>query len=83
VLGTFCFTVIYLQICRKKLKMVANKKSPGMVTKPKKKPVKQEKKAATKTDTVSNLIAEDSLVSKHLAGHMTPEEVERHLESRR
>jgi hypothetical protein len=64
--------------------MVPNKKSPGMVTKPKKKPVsKQEKKAATKTDTVSNLIAEDSLVSKHLAGHMTPEEVERHLESRR
>ena len=64
--------------------MVPNKKSPGMATKPKKKPVsKQEKKAATKTDTVSNLIAEDSLVSKHLAGHMTPEEVERHLESRR
>ena len=64
--------------------MVPNKKSSGMATKPKKTPVsKQEKKAATKTDTVSNLIAEDSLVSKHLAGHMTPEEVERHLESRR
>lgn len=38
---------------------------------------------SAKADSIHNLIVEDSLVSKHLAGHMTPEEVERHLESRR
>ena len=52
---------------------------------PRRKPQnKLEKKPSVKTDAVSNLIMEDS-ISKQQAktGHMTPEEVERHLESRR
>nr|CAG4650672.1 EOG090X0LZH [Sida crystallina] len=71
---------------KKKLKMTSTtKKTAGTVNKPKKKPIsKQEKtKQNMKVDAVANLIAEESVVSKHLAGHMTPEEVERHLESRR
>jgi len=70
---------------KKRLKMATTKKNPGTITKTKKKPQNKldKNKLSTKADAIHNLIVEDSLVSKHLAGHMTPEEVERHLESRR
>nr|CAG4649034.1 EOG090X0LZH [Polyphemus pediculus] len=71
---------------KKRLKTTNTKsKSSSSLSKPKKKTQnKQEKsKLEVKSDIVRNVVAEDSLVSKHLAGHMTPEEVERHLESRR
>lgn len=70
------------------MKMVNTKKPAGSLN-----AVKPKKKSQSKPDKVkpaikmepvtSSLIAEESIVSKHLAGHMTPEEVERHLESRR
>ena len=65
--------------------MPNTKKSAGSISKPKRKPQNklEKNKLNMKSNTVQNLVAEDSLVSKHLAGHMTPEEVERHLESRR
>ncbi len=63
-----------------------NSKPPGersAPTKPRRKPPsKADKKPAAKNDAVSNLIAEDSK-QQLKTGHMTPEEVERHLESRR
>ena len=67
------------------MKITTTKKNPGTITKTKKKPQNKldKNKLSAKADAIHNLIAEDSLVSKHLAGHMTPEEVERHLESRR
>nr|CAG4642964.1 EOG090X0LZH [Evadne anonyx] len=70
---------------KKRLKIAATKKNPGTITKTKKKPQNKldKNKISAKADSIHNLIVEDSLVSKHLAGHMTPEEVERHLESRR
>nr|CAG4642238.1 EOG090X0LZH [Eurycercus lamellatus] len=65
-----------------------NSKTSGMVSKPRRKPQnKLEKKPTTnKPDGVSTVIMEDSLPAKQpqvKTGHMTPEEVERHLESRR
>jgi len=70
---------------KKRMKITTTKKNPGTITKTKKKPQNKldKNKLSAKADAIHNLIAEDSLVSKHLAGHMTPEEVERHLESRR
>jgi len=70
---------------KKRLKIATTKKTPGTITKTKKKPQNklEKNKMSAKADSIHNLIVEDSLVSKHLAGHMTPEEVERHLESRR
>ena len=62
-------------------------KSEAKPAKPRRKPQnKLEKKASIKPDAVSNLIAEEAMTSNKQnvkTGHMTPEEVERHLESRR
>nr|CAG4638886.1 EOG090X0LZH [Cyclestheria hislopi] len=70
---------------KKKLKVVSVKKGTGIISKPKKKSTnKPEKvKQVVKMDSVAGLVAEEAQSAKHLAGHMTPEEVERHLESRR
>ena len=67
------------------MKIVPTKKPAGAISKSKKKPQNklEKSKSSAKLDAIHNLVVEDSLVSKHLAGHMTPEEVERHLESRR
>ncbi len=64
------------------------KKTPGIPSKPRRKPPnKLDKKNSAKLDTVANLLMEDSISSKQemvsKTGHMTPEEVVRHLESRR
>jgi hypothetical protein len=64
------------------------KKTPGIPSKPRRKPPsKIEKKNSVKPETVASLLMEDSLSSKqevtNKTGHMTPEEVVRHLESRR
>jgi len=70
---------------KKRMKIVPTKKPAGAISKSKKKPQNklEKSKSSAKLDAIHNLVVEDSLVSKHLAGHMTPEEVERHLESRR
>lgn len=74
---------------RKKLKTErVAKKSPGIPSKPRRKaPNKLEKKSTVKSETVTNLLAEEAMISKQeqsaKTGHMTPEEVVRHLESRR
>lgn len=72
---------------RKKLKPEKGaKKSTVIQAKPRKKTIAKSEKKSTKTDAVTNLISEDVLTSDHSVaktGHMTPEEVERHLESRR
>ena len=69
-----------------------NKKTPvekneAKPVKPRRKPQnKADKKSSLKPDAIANLIAEEALPSNKpniKTGHMTPEEVERHLESRR
>lgn len=80
---------LLLTVARKKIKTErGTKKNPGIPSKPRRKPPnKLEKKNNVKPDAVTNLMMEDSLSSKQEAtsktGHMTPEEVVRHLESRR
>lgn len=64
------------------------KKTPGIPSKPRRKPPsKIDKKNNVKPETVASMLMEDSLSSKqevtNKTGHMTPEEVVRHLESRR
>nr|CAG4651524.1 EOG090X0LZH [Simocephalus serrulatus]SVE94658.1 EOG090X0LZH [Simocephalus serrulatus] len=74
---------------KKKMKTErGTKKPPGIPSKPRRKPPnKLDKKSSAKPDTVANLMMEDSSSSKQevttKTGHMTPEEVVRHLESRR
>ena len=74
---------------RKKIKAErGTKKTPGIPSKPRRKPPnKTDKKSNAKPETVASLLIEDSLSSKqevtNKTGHMTPEEVVRHLESRR
>nr|SVE75547.1 EOG090X0LZH [Daphnia dolichocephala] len=74
---------------KKKLKTErGNKKTPGIPSKPRRKPPsKLDKKNSVKPETVASLQMEESLSSKQevttKTGHMTAEEVVRHLESRR